>query len=168
VASAKVLWTVGHSNLNLDQFLTVVQDIDLLADVRRFPYSPRYPHFNGDSLQKVKGYRWFEDLGGRRQGKGERHSAWHVAAFRAYAGYMETDDFRQALSVLEEEAAGRRTAVMCAEALWWRCHRRLISDALVVRGWRVVHLPRGGTHDLSPMARVDAEGRIVYDRATSE
>src|SRR5262249_16874182 len=114
-ANAKVLWTVGHSNLALDQFLTVVRDIDLLADVRRFPYSPRYPHFNGDALPKVKEIRWFEDLGGRRQGKGERHQAWRVAAFRAYAGYMETESFRRALADLEEEAGRRRTAILCAE-----------------------------------------------------
>ena len=162
---ANTIWTVGHSNLALDPFLEIVRDVELLADVRRFPHSPRYPHFNGDALQKVKDYRWFQDLGGRRHEKGERHPAWRVAAFRAYAGYMETDSFRQALSALEEEARRRRTAVMCAEALWWRCHRRLISDALLVRGWCVVHVPQEQAHELSPMARVEGDGRIVYDRA---
>jgi uncharacterized protein (DUF488 family) len=142
--------------------------MELLADVRRFPFSPRFPHFNSDGLRKVKEYRWFEDLGGRRREKGERHRAWRVAAFRAYAGYMETDSFRRALLNLEREAGDRRTAILCAEALWWRCHRRLISDALVVRGWRVIHLPQGRTHDLSPMARIDADGSIVYDRATRD
>ena len=161
--AAKVVWTVGHSNLPLERFLEVVRAIDVLADVRRFPYSPRHPHFNGESLRKVKDCRWFEALGGRRQGKGDRHPAWRVAAFRAYAGYMETEPFREALSALEEEAARRRAAVMCAEALWWRCHRRLISDALVVRGWRVLHLPQGRAHELSPMARVEVDGTIVYD-----
>ena len=161
---SKVIWTVGHSNLDLEPFLEAVREVELLADVRRFPYSPRYPHFNRDSLRQVKEYRWFEDLGGRRQGGGDRHTAWRVAGFRAYAGYMETESFRQALSVLEGEAAGRRTAVLCAEALWWRCHRRLISDSLVVRGWRVLHLPQGRPHELSSMARVDADGLIVYDR----
>jgi len=158
------IWTVGHSTLALDQFLEVIRDVELLADVRRFPHSPRYPHFNGEALQKVKAYRWFPDLGGRRREKGERHPAWRVAAFRAYAGYMETEPFRQALSALEEEARRRRTAVMCAEALWWRCHRRLISDALLVRGWRVIHLPQDRAHELSPMARVEDGGPIVYDR----
>jgi uncharacterized protein (DUF488 family) len=154
--------------LDLEEFLKTVRDIELLADVRRFPYSPRFPHFNGDSLRKVKAYRWFENLGGRRREKAERHPAWRVPAFRAYAGYMETESFRQALSALEGEAHRRRTAVLCAEALWWRCHRRLISDALVVRGWRVVHLPQGRSHDLSPMARVEADGTLVYDRSAPD
>jgi uncharacterized protein (DUF488 family) len=77
---------------------------------------------------------------------------------------METDPFRQALAALEDEARRRRTAVMCAEALWWRCHRRLISDALLVRGWRVVHLPQGRAHELSPMARVEGDASLIYDR----
>jgi len=159
----KLLWTVGHSNLELDPFLSLVREIELLADVRRFPYSPRFPHFNGDNLRKAKPYRWFEELGGRRREKGDRHPAWRAAAFRAYAGYMETESFRRALSDLEAEASRRPTAILCAEALWWRCHRRLISDALVVRGWQVLHLPQGRAHELSPMARVDADGVLVYD-----
>jgi uncharacterized protein (DUF488 family) len=162
-----ILWTVGHSNLALEPFLKMLREIELLADVRRFPYSPKFPHFNGEALRSVKKYRWFEDLGGRRREKGHRHPAWRVAAFRAYAGYMETESFRRALAALEREAARRPTAILCAEALWWRCHRRLISDALVVRGWRVVHLPRGQAHELSPTARVDADGRLVYDREAS-
>lgn len=165
---SRTLWTVGHSNLTLDRFLDVVRDIELLADVRRFPYSPRFPHFDGEALRQAKPCRWFEDLGGRRRGNGERHPAWRVAAFRAYAAYMETAPFRQALSALEEEAARQRTAILCAEALWWRCHRRLISDALLVRGWRVVHLPQGRDHELSPMARVDEAGGLRYDRERTE
>src|SRR5436190_7338580 len=90
------IWTVGHSTLGLEQFLDVIRDTELLADVRRFPHSPRYPHFNGEALQNVKAYRWFQDLGGRRREKGDRHPAWRVAAFRAYAGYMDTEPFRQA------------------------------------------------------------------------
>jgi uncharacterized protein (DUF488 family) len=132
--------------------------------VRRFPASRKFPHFNGEALARVKPVRWFPELGGRRHEKGERHSAWRVAGFRAYAGYMETAAFRQALAALEQEAAARRAAILCAEALWWRCHRRLISDALLVRGWRVLHLPGEKPHELSPMARVE-EGTLVYDRS---
>ena len=77
---------------------------------------------------------------------------------------METGPFRQALAELEQEAATRRTAILCAEALWWRCHRRLISDALLVRGWQVLHLPGGKPHVLSPMARVEGDGTLVYDQ----
>jgi uncharacterized protein (DUF488 family) len=88
-----------------------------------------------------------------------------VAAFRAYAEYMESEPFRQALSALETEGRARRTVIVCAEALWWRCHRRLISDALVVRGWTVRHLPGGKPHELSPMARIEGDGILVYDRS---
>jgi uncharacterized protein (DUF488 family) len=161
--AAKQIWTIGHSTLPLDAFLERVADIDLIADVRRFPRSTRHPRFNGDAIASVKEYRWFEELGGRRTGPGGRHSAWRVAAFRAYAAYMETEAFQEALARLEGIARSRRTAVLCAEALWWRCHRRLISDALVARGWTVVHLPRGEEHQLSPMARVEANGMLVYD-----
>lgn len=161
---SKTIWTVGHSTLPRDAFLRQVADIDLIADVRRFPRSSRHPHFDGDAIAAVKAYRWFEDLGGRRAGPGERHRAWRVPGFRAYAAYMETEPFRRALAGLEEAALGRRTAVLCAEALWWRCHRRLISDALVVRGWTVLHLPRGEQHRISPMARVEENGGLVYDR----
>ena len=163
--SGRTLWTAGHSTLALDPFLELIRDMELLADVRRYPSSRKFPHFNGPALSKVKPYRWFPELGGRRHEKGERHPAWRVAGFRAYAGYMETDAFRQALSALEGEARERRTVVMCAEALWWRCHRRLLSDALVVRGWQVLHLPDGKPHELSPMARIEGDGTLVYDRA---
>ena len=159
------IWTAGHSNLALDPFLDLIRDMDLLADVRRYPSSRKHPHFNGPALAKVKPYRWFPELGGRRHEKGERHAAWRVAAFRAYAEYMESEAFRQALAALETEAGSRRTVVVCAEALWWRCHRRLISDALVVRGWRVLHLPEGKPHELSPMARIEGDGTLVYDRS---
>ncbi|MBV8879535.1 MAG: DUF488 domain-containing protein [Planctomycetaceae bacterium] len=159
----KTIWTIGHSTLSLEEFLERVSDIDLIADVRRFPRSTRHPHFNGDALAAVKEYRWFEGLGGRRSGGGERHPAWRVPAFRAYAAYMETEPFRRALAELEAVAGKQRTAILCAEALWWRCHRRLLSDALVARGWTVLHLPRGEAHRLSPMARVDRNGMLIYD-----
>jgi len=155
---------VGHSNLPLEEFLELVREIDVLADVRRFPASRKFPYFNGDALARVKPVRWFPELGGRRHDPGERHPSWRVAGFRAYAGYMETEAFRLALSALEQEAAAHRTAILCAEALWWRCHRRLISDALRVRGWQVLHLPGGKPHELSPMARIEGDGTLVYDQ----
>src|SRR6185295_14839202 len=113
------------------------------------------------SLATIPGYCWFKDLGGRRQGGGERHTSWRVAAFRAYAGYMETEPFQKALSLLEQEALTRRTTIFCAEALWWRCHRRLVSDALVARGWTVLHLPGEKPHPLSPMVRIEEDGTLV-------
>jgi uncharacterized protein (DUF488 family) len=160
---SKTIWTVGHSNLSLEAFLEEVREIELLADVRRFPSSRKFPYFSGESLKQRKGYQWFEGLGGRRQGKHHRHVAWRVAAFGAYAAYMESEAFRQALSVLEQAALRQRTALLCAEALWWRCHRRLISDALVIRGWLVLHLPGGRAHPLSPIARLEGD-TLVYDR----
>jgi uncharacterized protein (DUF488 family) len=164
IADAGTIWTVGHSNVGLDTFLATVADIDLLADVRSFPHSPRFPYFDGEALQRTKPYRWYPALGGRRHDAGNRHVGWRVASFRAYAAYMETEPFRQALSDLEGEARRKRTAMMCAELLWWRCHRRLISDVLVVRGWRVIHLPGGEAHELCPFARVESDGTVVYDR----
>jgi uncharacterized protein (DUF488 family) len=163
VQAPRTIWTIGHSNLTLESFRDHVRDIDLLADIRRYPYSPKYPHFNGESLETWKGYRWFPDLGGRRRDKGERHTAWRVSGFRAYAGHMETGPFHEALDLLQAVAVQRRTALLCAEALWWRCHRRLVSDALVVLGWQVIHLPGEQVHELSPMARI-ADGILVYDQ----
>jgi uncharacterized protein (DUF488 family) len=162
--ASKTIWTVGHSNLDLETFLDRLREVELLADIRRYPHSPRSPHFDGASLAKVKEYRWIPELGGRRKGGGERHTAWRVAAFRAYAGYMETAAFRQGLSVLQEIALKRRTAILCAETLWWRCHRRLVSDALVAAGWRVIHLPARDLHELSPLARIEKDGSLVYDQ----
>lgn len=160
----KTLWTAGHSTLTLEKFLDLVRGAELLADIRSYPGSRRFPHFNRESLQALPPYRWMPDLGGRRRDPGDRHPAWRVAAFASYAAYMETEKFRQALSLLEREAQARRTTIFCSEALWWRCHRRLVSDALVARGWRVLHLPGETPHVLSPMARIDRDGTLIYDR----
>ena len=161
------IWSVGHSTRTLEEFLGIVSGIDLIVDIRQYPRSRRYPHFNGAELEKVKPYRWIQDLGGRRRDRGTRHTAWRVAAFRSYAGYMETEPFRTGLARLEELASAQRVAFFCAEALWWRCHRRLLSDALVTRGWEVLHLPDGERHVRSPMARVEEDGTLVYDVAAS-
>lgn len=159
------IWTVGHSDRSLEEFLDLVRAMEVIADVRRFPASRRVPHFNRESLERaLPGYRWFEALGGRRHGKAERHAALRSAAFRAYAGYMETPEFLRALDELEALARARRVALMCAEAVWFRCHRMLLADALLARGWTVLHLPGERPHRLSRMARI--EGRaVVYDVA---
>ncbi len=160
----KTIWTAGHSTKSLEEFLDLVRDIDLIVDIRQYPRSRRYPHFNQEVLSQAKPYEWLKDLGGRRHGPGERHTAWRVAAFRSYAGYMETEPFKKALARLEELASQQRTSYFCAEALWWRCHRRLVSDALVARGWTVLHLPSEQPHVLSPMARLESDGTLVYDQ----
>jgi uncharacterized protein (DUF488 family) len=138
-----------------------------LADVRRFPRSRRHPQFNTEALTDAlgDGYRHFEELGGRRRpGAASVNDGWEVAAFRGYADWMATPPFGRGIAALEEMARAQPTAMMCAEAPWWRCHRRLVSDALVVRGWTVCHiLPGGGLaeHALPPFACVDG-GRLTY------
>jgi len=156
------IWTVGHSTLTLEKFLAVVRDVDLLADVRRFPASRRFPHFSRESLERAKPYAWFEELGGRRSGDNGRHPSLRNKAFRAYAAHMETPAFEEALGELEELARSRRTALLCAEGAWFRCHRRLLSDRLVARGWEVLHLPGDRPHGLTPGARL-VSGSVVYD-----
>ncbi len=144
----------------------------MLADVRSFPSSRKWPHFNQEplaaSLERAGiDYRWFKNLGGRRHGKraDSPHTAWEHPAFRSYADYADTADFDQGLAALTIVAEKPRLAYMCAEGLWWRCHRRIISDYLTVRGWRVEHIMPDGTlkpHPLAPFARI-VEGKLIYD-----
>ncbi|MGH2698995.1 MAG: DUF488 family protein [Actinomycetota bacterium] len=151
-------------------------EIELLADVRRYPGSRRHPHFGRDALAAGLSrvgvtYEWWgESLGGRRtmdDAAANRHVSWRNDAFRAYAGYMETPVFRDALEALIKRAREARVAVMCAETLWWRCHRRLIADALVAAGHEVIHLGLGKdqAHRLSEACRIDENGLLVYDGA---
>lgn len=172
------IFSVGHSNLALDAFLArlAAHGIVTLVDVRAFPASRRHPHFAKDALAASLAahgiaYRWMPALGGRRPAPHtpSRHVAWKVDAFRAYASYMETDEFAAGLAALTAEAARAPTACMCAEALWWRCHRRLIADALTVAGLRVGHIAGTGrptAHVLPDFARVE-DGVLVYDRGVT-
>ena len=134
--------------------------------MRRFPRSRRHPHVNTEVLAAaLPGYRHFEDLGGRRRPvPGTPNDGWEVEAFRGYADWMTTPAFAAALARLEDHAREQPTAVMCAEAPWWRCHRRLVSDALVVRGWAVCHIGPDGRlteHALTPFARAEGD-RLTY------
>ena len=161
-----VIWTVGHSTRPLDDFLKILAavQIELLADVRRFPGSRRHPQFGQEALsaslaEAEISYRHFVDLGGRRSQRLEDspNTAWRVKSFNAYADYMQSAEFLAALEELMTTARQQRTAIMCSEALPHRCHRRLISDALVARGWSVRHLlspKRIEDHALTPFARV--------------
>jgi uncharacterized protein (DUF488 family) len=171
------VYTVGHGNRSLDELVAVLRSagIGRLADVRRFPGSRRSPHFSREALAaSLPGagiaYDFRGDaLGGRRRASASpsRHPAWQDPSFRAYADYMDTPAFRAALLRLEADAAtGPPLAFMCAETLWWRCHRRLIADALAVRGGEVVHLLGAAEHQPHPVhpdLRVDEEGWPVYD-----
>lgn len=142
------IWTIGHSTRSREEFLALLrgEDIQLLVDVRRFPGSRKYPHFNEEELTTTLaeagiGYRLMQDLGGRRKPRPESpNTAWRNASFRAYADYMEMSEFQAAIDELLREAAARRTAIMCSEAVWWRCHRSLIADYLKVRGVQVLHI----------------------------
>lgn len=160
------IWTVGHSSRTLEDFLALLGEagIGLIADVRRYPGSRRFPHFSKDTLQPVLegrsiGYRHLSELGGRR-GKPVQDSpnlGWRVAQFAAYADYMQSDAFLRGLDTLMQAATDTRTAVMCAEALPWQCHRRLIADALLVRGWQVFDIVGNNKIEpraLTPFARV--------------
>jgi uncharacterized protein (DUF488 family) len=172
-----LIFTVGHSTHPLERFLELLgaHRIAILADVRSFPSSRKWPQFNqealAESLERAGvAYRWMKSLGGRRRARraDSPHLAWEHPAFRAYADYTESADFAAGLADLIGLAAGARTAYMCSEGLWWRCHRRIISDHLVIRGWRVMHImPTGklSAHVLAPFARI-ADGRIIYDGST--
>ena len=171
------LFTVGHGSRTVDELAGVVLDagVGVVVDVRRYPGSRRSPHLARGSLAvelpaRGVGYEWQgEALGGRRPTSAlSRHPAWRHPAFRGYADHMDGEEFRVALDALVARVSGPgpAAAVMCAETLWWRCHRRLIADAAVLAGVEVVHLLGGGRsepHRVSPGARADAGGRPVYD-----
>jgi len=153
------LWTIGHSTRKIDQFISLLEEngIKLVVDVRSLPGSKRFPQFNKEalsaSLHKVGiRYEHFPELGGRRKPKhNSRNTAWRNASFRGYADYMETEEFRKGADRLVDLAndAGR-TAIVCAEALWWRCHRALISDYLKARGIEVMHIIDANKSDPHP------------------
>jgi uncharacterized protein (DUF488 family) len=169
----KIAWTVGHSTHELDAFVALLRahEIALLADVRTVPKSRRMPWFWGEALAESLpeagiAYRHFKDLGGfRRPQPGSPNGGWRVEAFQGYADNMDSESFRAALGELIRTTDDvRRCAVMCAEAQWTRCHRRLTSDALTVRGFEVVHIDARGRatrHELTPFAVVDGD-RLTY------
>ncbi|MEF9902251.1 DUF488 domain-containing protein [Streptomyces sp. P9-A2] len=165
--------TVGHSTHDFDTVLKMLRnnDITCLVDVRSYPSSRKYPQWNQaaiiDALPSGIGYRWIAELGGRRhtpKGVPSENGAWRVKAFRDYADHMDGDEFREGLNELLELAEDERPAIMCSEAVPWRCHRRLVSDALIVAGAEVVHIMSGTTSRpavLNEHARV-RNGRLTY------
>ena len=166
----KRIYTIGHSTRTLDELVTLLHEhgVTRLADIRRFPGSRRHPHFSREALEQSLpthgiDYHHFEDLGGRRKpAEDSPNAAWENDQFRGYADYMLTPEFRAAIERLLD--GDKATAVMCAEAVPWRCHRNLLSDDLVRRGIEVVHItgPRASNpHKLSKMARIDGD-RVIY------
>ncbi|MEP6550421.1 MAG: DUF488 domain-containing protein [Gemmatimonadales bacterium] len=169
------LYTIGHSTRSLEAFLGLLQreGASHLVDVRAFPTSARYPHFSLPQLERSlidtgRRYTHLPSLGGRRRGRRDsRNTQWRNASFRAYADYMETREFSEALDELLHLATLEPTVIMCAEAVPWRCHRFLISDAALARGVAVQHILDAGMqpHRLTPFGRIDGSGRVRYDAA---
>ena len=164
---AETIYTIGHSTRPSEEFIAALEayDVEVVVDVRLLPGSRRLPQFDSATLSASLhdegiDYRWIVELGGRRRTPSETESpntGWRHAAFRAYADYMATDAFAGGLFELLMVARARRTAVMCAEVLWWRCHRRLIADVLVSLGLNVVHIFNAEKHErhrLAPPARL--------------
>jgi uncharacterized protein (DUF488 family) len=167
------IWTVGHSTRGVEEFVEILREhrIDALVDVRSFPGSRRYPHFNKSELSETLPQAGIEyihmpSLGGRRKARvGSKNIAWRNEGFRGYADYMEASDFEKGIENLLELAGKQRTAIMCAEALWWRCHRSLIADYLKVRGIEVIHILSAGKsepHPYTSAARI-IDGRLSYE-----
>jgi len=167
------IWTIGHSTREIDKFISALEanGIKLIADVRLLPGSKRNPQFNRESLaeslsERGIGYEHFPELGGRRKPKPDsRNTAWRNEAFRGYADHMETEGFREGVNRLVDLANKvGSTALMCAEAVWWRCHRALISDFLKVRGIEVTHIldaKKTEPHPFTSAARI-VNGELSY------
>jgi len=167
------VWTIGHSTRTIDEFVSLLKGhgIKFLADVRLLPGSKRYPQFNKEALADSSGnagirYEHFPELGGRRKPrKDSPNTAWRNESFRGYADYMETEEFRKGIvRLLDLASQTGSTAIMCAEAVWWRCHRSLISDYLKVRGVEVMHIldvNKTEPHPYTSAARI-ANGKLSY------
>jgi uncharacterized protein (DUF488 family) len=168
----KEIWTIGHSTHPLEVFVEMLRsfEIDVVADIRSFPGSRRYPHFNKENLGVSLPQHGFEyvhliELGGRRKVRPDSVNAgWRHPAFRGYADYMETPDFTAAVEKLTAIAQKKRVAYMCSEAVWWRCHRRMVSDYLKLHHWKVLHIMGEGKsqeHPLTPPAKI-VNGNLLY------
>jgi uncharacterized protein (DUF488 family) len=168
----KIIWTVGHSTRTLEEFLALLNsdEIALLIDVRRFPGSRKFPQFNTETLESALlengiDYRHIEALGGRRKASQDsKNTVWNHPSFRGYADYMETSEFKDAFKTLESLASEKRCAIMCSEAVWWRCHRSMISDQLKANGWKVIHIMGENQHQEHPYtkpAKVE-DGQLFY------
>lgn len=166
------IYTIGHSTHSLAEFLNMLQsfNIKVLVDIRSLPGSRKFPHFNKEDLEvflEENGiqYLYFTDLGGRRKVKKDsKNNRWHNDSFKAYADYMETGEFKNAIVKLEKIALEQPTAYMCAEAVWWRCHRSMVSDYLKAKSWTVLHIMVVGKvqeHTFTSPARL-VDGNVFY------
>ncbi|HCN84695.1 MAG TPA: Fe-S cluster assembly protein HesB [Sphingobacteriaceae bacterium] len=168
----KKIWTIGHSTRPLEEFLSMLHsfNIEMVADIRSFPGSRKFPQYNKEALsvslpQNNIQYVHLKSLGGRRKVKPDsKNTAWRNAAFRGYADYMETNSFKEGITELEKIALKQRTAYMCSEAVWWRCHRSMVSDYLKLNGWNVMHIMgirKEEIHPYTSPARI-VNGKLSY------
>jgi uncharacterized protein (DUF488 family) len=167
------IWTVGHSTRTIEEFIDILQQyqIQILVDVRHFAGSRRFPHFNQAALREALitagiRYEHLAELGGRRHARADSHNlAWRNALFRGYADYMETQPFHAGIERLLEIARTDRTAIMCSEAVWWRCHRSMIADYLKANGVHILHIVNANKiqeHPYTSAARL-INGRLSYE-----
>lgn len=168
-STAKTIYTIGHSTRSLDELIAMLQSFSVqhVADIRSFPGSRKYPQFNKENLEValpqvgIK-YSHLKELGGRRKVRKDSHNnRWHKEAFKGYADYMETPSFVKGMELLTELARKQTTAFMCSEAVWWRCHRSMVSDYLKAKGWKVMHIMVVGKAEEHPYT---SPARIVGDR----
>lgn len=169
------VWTIGHSTRTLEEFLALLAQfrIEAIADVRRFPGSRRYPYFAREAMAASLpahgiAYEWLPKLGGRRKVRPDSpNTAWRNASFQGYADYTATADFAEGLADLLKLATKRRTAMMCAEAVWWRCHRSIVADVLKLRGIEVLHIidaAHAAVHPYTSPAQI-VNGSLSYAAA---
>ena len=174
-AIQKTIYTIGHSTRTLEEFIELLEtfSIEMLADVRSYPGSRRYPHFNKENLAKelpLKNilYIHIPALGGRRKTLPEsKNTVWKNNAFRGYADYMETNEFKKGIEELENISFKYKTAFMCSEAVWWRCHRSMIADYLKAEGWKILHIinnKNAEEHPYTAPAKI-IDGRLSYKSA---
>lgn len=168
----RTLHTIGHSTRTLERLIELLRlhEIALLIDVRRWPASRRLPHFNRDALAAALkasdiDYLWRGDLGGFRKASADSpNTGWRVAAFRAYADFMLEEKFTRTMDEIEKITGKSRASIMCAEAVPWRCHRQLLADAFLVRGWNVRHIMDDGCHEHQLTKFAEPQGTQIYYR----
>ncbi|QQR97026.1 MAG: DUF488 domain-containing protein [Sphingobacteriales bacterium] len=170
----KTIYTIGHSIHSIEQFLAMLKSfgIMMLVDIRSLPGSRKFPQFDKENLQIILPendiqYLHLLSLGGRQKVKKDsKNTRWRNDSFRGYADYMETDNFKNAIIELEQIAQQQATAYMCAEVLWWRCHRSMVSDYLKTKGWTVLHImsvAKSEEHRYTAPARIVDSDVVYYD-----
>jgi uncharacterized protein (DUF488 family) len=168
----KTIYTIGHSTRSLEEFTALLKafSIEMLVDVRSYPGSRRFPHFNKENLIKELPlnnvlYIHLVSLGGRRKSLvHSKNSVWKNDAFRGYADYMETEEFKNGIEELTGIAGEYETAFMCSEAVWWKCHRSMIADYLKAEGWKVLHIindKKAEEHPYTAPAKI-IRGKLYY------